>query len=151
MEKLGHGEYTRADVSAPYRSLVFPLLELILITGVVWIAIGWADVNVFNPLVHNGLVILWGLLAAWRFLLPVVRARRKRFIVTNQRVIAREGKRMASVPLGDIAGVRRRRGGISLAIRGYDRAMYFPELPKNRKLERVIDDAVQEYRDPIWG
>ena len=129
----------------------FPLLELILITGVAWIAIGWADVNIFNPLVHNGLVVLWGVLAAWRFLLPLVRARRKRFIVTNQRVIAREGKRTASVPMGDIAGVRRRRGGISLAIRGYDRAMYFPELPKNRKLERIIDDAVQEYRDPIWG
>ena len=150
MEKLEPGEVKRADVSAPYRSLVFPLLELILFTGILWIAIGWLDVNYVSPL-RNALVLLWGLLALWRFVVPVIRARRKRFIVTNRRVLAREGKREASVPLGDIAGVRKRRGGISLAIRGYDRAMYFPDLPKPRKLERVIDQAMRDYRDPIWG
>lgn len=150
---MGQGEVARVDVTAPFRALTFPLLELVLVTGVSWIGIGWLDARATDPVLRNALVLLWAVLVVWRFVLPVVRTRRKRFVVTNRRVIARaEGLRAAtdSIPLMDIVGVRRRRGGISLAIRGYDQALYFPDLPRTKKIERIIAAQLDELRSPVW-
>ncbi|WP_394286805.1 hypothetical protein, partial [Corynebacterium kefirresidentii] len=105
--KMGQGEIKRADVSAPFRALIFPFLELVLITGLLWIAIGWCDVQAVDPMLRNGLVAVWALLGIWRFLIPLYKARRKRFIVTNRRVIAREGRNIDSIPLQDIRGARK--------------------------------------------
>ena len=143
--KMGQGEVKRADVSAPFRALIFPFLELILITGLLWIAIGWCDVQAVDPMLRNGLVAVWALLGIWRFVIPLFKARRKRFIVTNLRVIAREGKHVDSIPLTDIRGARRRRGGISLALHGYEKPMYFPSIPKAKRVEDILNEQ------PVWG
>lgn len=143
--QMGRGEVVRADMTAPFRTLLFPFLELVVITGVCWIAIGWCDYNGIDLALRNGLVAIWALLAAWRFIFPLVKARRKRFIVTNLRVIAREGKRVDSIPLTDIRGARRRRGGISLALHGYDKPMYFPSIPKAKRVEDILNEQ------PVWG
>lgn len=111
--KMGRGEVVRVDMTAPYRALLFPFLELILITGLAWMAIGWADSYGLDVNLRNGIVGLWAVLSLWRFGLPLYRTRRRRFIVTNLRVIAREGSHVDSIPLRDIRGARRRRGGIS--------------------------------------
>lgn len=138
--QMGRGEVVRADMTAPFRTLLFPFLELIVITGVCWIAIGWCDYNGVELALRNGLVALWALLAAWRFIVPLVKARRKRFIVTNLRVIARDGKRVDSIPLTDIRGARRRRGGISLALHGWERPLYFPAVPKAKRIEEILTE-----------
>ena len=155
--KMGRGEVKHVDVTAPYRALLWPVLELILITGISWIAIGWLDVQVNNQgldvALRNAVVALWAGLSVWRFVLPVVRMRRKRFIVTNQRVIARAPTLQGqtdSIPLGDIVGVRRRRGGISLAIRGYDRAIHFPDVPRTKRIEKLLNQQLSELASPIW-
>ncbi len=143
--QMGRGEVVRADMTAPFRTLLFPFLELVVVTGVCWIAIGWCDYNGIDLAIRNGLVAIWALLAAWRFIFPLVKARRKRFIVTNLRVIAREGKRVDSIPLTDIRGARRRRGGISLALHGYEKPMYFPSIPKAKYVEDILNEQ------PVWG
>lgn len=150
---MGHGEVKRVDVTSPYRSLLFPTLELVLISGVAGIAVGWLDANAVDANLRNAVVGFALLLVFWRFILPLLRARRKRFIVTNQRILARAsqlGGKADSIPLHDVIGVRRRRGGISLAIRGYDRTLYFPELPKPKKIERIIDEQLRELHSPVW-
>ena len=76
---MGQGEIKRADVSAPFRALIFPFLELILITGLLWIAIGWCDVQAVDPMLRNGLVAVWALLGIWRFVIPLYKARRKHY------------------------------------------------------------------------
>jgi len=143
--KMGQGEVKRADVSAPFRALVFPFLELILITGVLWIAIGWCDAQGVDPMLRNGLVVLWAGLSTWRFLIPLYRARRKRFIVTNQRIVARPAKLTAkvdSIPLGQVLDVARRRKGISLAVRGFSYPLYFGGVPKSKKVVGEINNAL---------
>lgn len=140
------GETSIVDVTAPLRVLIFPVLELILATGLTWMAIGWIDATNGDPVLHNGLVVVWLLLFIWRFLVPLRRARRCRFIVTNARIVARMGSKVDSIPLTDIAGVRRHRGGIFLSIRGYDRALYFPNLPKTKRIERSIASRI----NPVW-
>lgn len=138
--KMGRGEVVRVDMTAPYRALLFPFLELILITGLAWMAIGWADSYGLDVNLRNGIVGLWAVLSLWRFGLPLYRTRRRRFIVTNLRVIAREGSHVDSIPLRDIRGARRRRGGISLAIHGYEHPMYFPSIPKAKRVEEILNE-----------
>src|SRR5690625_323081 len=86
--KMGRGEVKHVDVTAPYRALLWPVLELILITGICWIAIGWLDVQVNNQgldvALRNAVVALWAGLSLWRFVLPVTRLRRKRFIIRSE-------------------------------------------------------------------
>ena len=36
-------ERLRVDVTSPYISMLFPALELIIITGITWIIIGYMD------------------------------------------------------------------------------------------------------------
>ena len=138
--KMGRSEVVRVDMTAPFRALIFPFLELILITGVAWMGIGWADVHGLDRNLRNGIVLIWALLSLWRFGMPLYRARRRRFIVTNLRVIAREGGHIDSIPLQDIRGARRRRGGISLAIHGYERPMYFSSIPRAKRVEEILNE-----------
>ena len=85
--RVGGDEVVLADVCAPLSSLTIPLLELVLITGVAWMAIGWMDVTPYiDPAVRNATVLVWALVALWRFVGPVVASRRRRFIVTDKRI-----------------------------------------------------------------
>ncbi|WIM72959.1 hypothetical protein QP028_04160 [Corynebacterium suedekumii] len=83
----------RADLTAPLHTLTFPVLELILITGLCWMGIGWLDQpgQVIDIQLRNGVVLLWALLVLWRFVLPLLRARRRRFMLTDRRIIVRAG------------------------------------------------------------
>ena len=145
---MGRGEVVRADFSAPARTLFFPFLELLLITALCWMAVGFMDQpgSVWDVNLRNGLVGLWAVLSFWRFGLPVIRARRRRFIVTNQRVIARAGSlrpRVDSIPFHQIHSVRRRRGGISIAVYGYDRPVFFENVPRARRVEQLIGRSLR--------
>lgn len=151
MFRPGDGEVVRADVTAPLRTLTFPVLELILITGVSWILIGWLDRPdmVVDVQLRNGVVLIWFLLAVWRFVLPLIRARRRRFIVTDRRIVVRDGafrSRVDSIPLRDIRGVSRRRRGISLAISGFARPLYFPDVPKTKRVAGLIETSLPPRR-----
>lgn len=154
--RMAPGEHKLADVTAPMRALTLPVLELIIITGLAWMGIGWMDAHGIPsiadtplgeyPTTRNGLVGLWAVGVAWRFILPVMRHRRKRFILTNQRIIARPGNlggRPDNIWLGDVLGVRRRRGGISLAIRGYEQGVFMPDVAKNKQIEKLIHSQLR--------
>lgn len=147
MFRLGQGEVVHADLTSPLRTLTFPVLELILITGVSWMLIGWLDRPdiVVEAQLRNSIVLIWFLLALWRFGLPLVQARRRRFVVTDRRVIVRAASlrtRVDSIPLREIRGVRRRRRGVSLAIAGHDRPLFFPDVPRTKKVVGLIDAAL---------
>lgn len=152
--RLGDGEVVRADLTAPLRALTFPVLELILITGISWILIGWLDrPDAFVDVqLRNAVVVGWFLLAVWRFGLPLLRSRRRRFIVTDRRIVVRDGalrSRVDSIPLRDVRAVSRRRRGISLAISGYARPLYFPDVPKTKKITGLIETSLPS-RDGRW-
>ncbi|WP_394282169.1 hypothetical protein [Corynebacterium sp.] len=141
--QLGRGEYARADMCAPLSTLVFPFLELLLITGVAWIVIGFMDQpgTYVNMQLRNAVVLVWAALGVWRFVLPLVRSRRQRFVVTNKRILARSGElrpRVDSIPLGQIHSVRRHKGGISVAIYGFDRPVYFPHVGRAKRVEQIL-------------
>ena len=63
------GEVVRADLTSPLHTLTFPTLELILVTGLSWMLIGWLDQPGMDtdPQLRNAVLLVWLLLAVWRF------------------------------------------------------------------------------------
>ena len=152
---IAPNENVLVDMTAPLTALVFPFLEVVLLTGVAWMGIGWLDnpynlpepaTGVFEPvLLHNSVVTVWLLLVVWRFVLPLLRSRKQRFIVTDQRIVARPANLTAkvdSIPLGQVLDVARRRKGISLAVRGFSYPLYFGGVPKSKKVVGAINAAL---------
>lgn len=148
--RVGREERVLVDLTSSLHSLTFPVLELILITGLFWIGLGYLDrpdVEAAMEL-RNAVVVLWAGLATWRFLLPLVRSRRRRFMVTDRRVVVRAGRfraRVDSIPLHQIYRVNRRRNRISLAIAGYDRPLYFRDIPKAKKAVATIERSLPRF------
>ncbi|MDY5785252.1 MULTISPECIES: PH domain-containing protein [unclassified Corynebacterium] len=144
--KLSEGEVVLADTCGPLTGLIFPLLELIVVTGLCWMAIGWMDVNGIDAIFRNAVVGLWALLALLRFVMPVARSRRRRFTVTNRRVIARGGAgRADSIPLQQIHSARTARGGVSLAVYGFERPLHYADVGKAKKVQRVLNAQLARY------
>jgi len=142
------GEVVRADLTSPLHTLTFPVLELILVTGLSWMLIGWLDQpgSTVDPQLRNGVVLVWALLALWRFVWPLLKSRRRRFVVTDQRLVVRAGEfgaRTDSIPFRDIRSVQRRRNGIYLAIVGYQRPLYFPDVPRAKKVTAMIEESLE--------
>lgn len=144
---MADGEVVLADTTSPLSSLVFPLLEVIVITGVCWMAAGWMDANGVGPLARNLVIAVWAVVAVTRFLWPLAVSRRRRFVVTDRRVLARSRRgAVDSIPFGQIHSVRRDHGGIAMAVYGYERPLYFPEVGRARKVEKILNGQLARTR-----
>lgn len=123
------------------RGLIFPFLELIIATALSWMVVGWMDTAGVDAGIRNAVVGIWFLIVLWRFVLPLIRMRRQRFVVTNKRVIFVPGGRgrTESIPLMQIRGVRRRRGGIDIGVLGYGEAVHFPDVGRAKRVQALIE------------
>ena len=142
--RVGGDEVVLADVCAPLSSLTIPLLELVAVTGVAWMAVGWMDVTPHvEPGLRNIVVLIWALIVLWRFIVPLVASRRRRFIVTDKRILAR-GRRGAvdSIPLRQIHSVRRDHGGLTVAVYGFAQPIRFEQVGKARAVEKTLQRAL---------
>ncbi|WJY96930.1 hypothetical protein [Corynebacterium fournieri] len=146
--RVGGDEVVLADVCAPISSLTIPLLEVVAVTGVAWMAIGWMDVTPHvDAGMRNIVVLVWALLVLWRFVLPLVASRRRRFILTDKRILAR-GRRGAvdSIPLRQIHSVRREHGGLQVAVYGYAQPVVFERVGRTRAVEKAVQRALTGQR-----
>lgn len=99
------------------------------------------------------MVGLWAALALWRFALPVLRARKERVIVTDQRVILRAQGIMGaseSIPLRAVRHVGRKRKNISLAVSGYQRPIMLANVAKAKHVVASIEEGMNQGRG-YWG
>ena len=145
--KVQEGEVVLADTCEPVTGLVFPLLETIVLTGVCWMAVGWMDVQDIAAGFRNFVVGLWVLLVGLRFVTPVIASRRNRFVLTDRRVLARSGRGGAdSIPLQQIHSARRSRGGLSLAVYGYEHPLHYPAVGKAKKVEKLLNGQLRSAR-----
>lgn len=138
------------DLSAPLGSLTFAVLECVLITAVAWIAIGYLDgpgAGMVSVDVRNGVVGVWAVLLAWRLLLPLLRARHQLFQLTDRRIRVRPARltaRTGTIRLGDVVDAnRRRRGTLTLLVRGYDRPLVFERVAHTRKVVGLIRERLR--------
>ncbi|CAM3945038.1 hypothetical protein [Corynebacterium belfantii] len=147
--RLQQGEEVRVDVTTPLTSLVLPVCELLLITGLCWMGIGFLDSLAVDdnsdPTMRNGVVFLWAALICWRFVLPVVRARKERVIVTDRRLILRAPGLMGakeSIPFHAVRHVSRKRKNIFLAVAGYSRPIHLPNVAKAKYVVNEIEQHI---------
>ena len=143
--KLGRGEVVLADMAPPLRGVIYPFLELIIATALSWMLIGWMDAAAVDAVIRNAVVGIWFLIFIWRFFWPLIRQQRQRFVVTNKRVMYLPGGRgrTESIPLMQIRGVRRRRGGIDIGILGYGEPVHFPNVGRARRVEALIVEQLR--------
>ncbi|ALC05172.1 membrane protein [Corynebacterium deserti GIMN1.010] len=141
------------DLTSPLSAMLFPILELIVITGICWMGIGFLDqlpgldgtnpADAFPEGTRNLIVLIWAVLAAWRFGLPLIRQRRFRVILSDRKLlIRRAGLRTGwdSIPLSYVQRVQRRRNSLIINVGGHHRPYVINQVPKARKVEAMLKD-----------
>ncbi|AIG63762.1 hypothetical protein CATYP_02650 [Corynebacterium atypicum] len=143
-------ERVLVDLTAPLGSLTFKVLEAAIITAVVWIIIGILDgpqAGLVPIEWRNAVVAIWAGLVCWRLGLPLVRARRQLFQVTDRRVRVRApglGTRTDSIALASILDCRRmRRQKISLTVLGVARPLIFDRIAHAKKVAQIIQQRLR--------
>ena len=116
-------EQFRVDVTSPYISMLFLALELIIITGITWIIIGYMDSDkaawFLDTNIQNLMVGIWAALALWRFVLPTIRLRNRRIMVNDERIIIHSATLRPTthtIPLKSIRAVNRKRNELILTV-----------------------------------
>lgn len=152
--KLAPDEEVIVDVTSSLTSLTYPVVELTLITGLFWMGIGFVDAPqpavVIDTGMRNIIVGLWAIMVLWRFVVPVLSARRRRLILTDRRLILRApglSGYSESIPLGAVRHVGRRGKTILLSVQGYDRYVSIPDIPRSRRVADLIESSL---RRPIY-
>jgi membrane protein YdbS with pleckstrin-like domain len=156
-ELLSEGEHVVVHKHPHAKMLVVPVFVLLLtLAAGIWLALLAQDVSPpwdLIALIAIGAVAL--LLIVWLFLVPMVRWRTTHFIVTSDRVIAREGviKRTGiDIPMARINSVQFEHGlldrvfgcGTLIIESASDQALKFDDIPKVEKVHSFIYREVND-------
>lgn len=163
---LSDGERVILHKHSHWKMLLVPYLVLIVTLGVgIWLALlvqdqSWSTVG----LIAIGAVAL--IILVWLFFIPFVRWRTTHFIVTTDRVMAREGvinRTGIDIPLGRINSVRFEHGlidrifgcGTLIIESASQEPLEFDDIPQVEKVHTMLyrevndnphDDFVQGYQ-----
>ena len=161
---LSEQEHVVVHSHPHFKMLIFPTLALLVTVGAgTWLAILAKDAgSPWNTvgLIAIGVVAL--VLIVWLFLAPLVRWRTTHFIVTTDRLIAREGvlrRTGIDIPMGRINSVQFEHGlldrvfgcGTLIIESASDEPLRFEDIPHVEKVHTVIyrevnDNPYDDYR-----
>ncbi|MFC4004190.1 PH domain-containing protein [Prauserella oleivorans] len=154
---LSEGERVVTHKHPHFKMLIFPVLMLIVIAGLgTWFALLARDLE--SPWNTVGLIavgVVGLILLVWLVLTPFVRWRTTHFIVTTDRVIAREGvvKRTGiDIPMGRINSVQFEHGlldrifgcGTLIIESASDEPLTFDDIPSVERVHTLIYRQVNE-------
>ncbi|EOM75401.1 PH domain-containing protein [Rhodococcus rhodnii] len=150
-----------------WKALVGPALVFVLVTAAAGFAGGLVQRHVEGAGTTVGLVAVaavWLALVVWRSLVPFVRWNTTHFIVTDRRVLVREGivtHRGIDIPLARVSNVQFRHGivdrllrtGTLVVVAASDDPLEFDDIPQVERvhslLYREVMDATDR-REPPW-
>ncbi|MGW5706147.1 PH domain-containing protein [Amycolatopsis japonica] len=154
---LSENEHVVVHSHPHFKMLIFPFLALIVTLGVgIWLAVIAKDATAPWDLIFEIAIAAVGLgLVVWLFLAPFVRWRTTHFIVTTDRLIAREGvlKRTGiDIPLSRINSVQFEHGlldrvfgcGTLVIESASDEPLKFDDIPKVERVHTVIYREVND-------
>ncbi|KFU83278.1 PH domain-containing protein [Amycolatopsis lurida] len=154
---LSENEHVVVHSHPHFKMLIFPFLALIVTLGVgIWLAVVAKDATAPWDLIAEIAIAAVGLgLVVWLFLAPFVRWRTTHFIVTTDRLIAREGvlKRTGiDIPLSRINSVQFEHGlldrvfgcGTLVIESASDEPLKFDDIPKVERVHTVIYREVND-------
>lgn len=153
-DNMDPDEEVLLDLNPVFGRLFMPTMELILITGVAWILIGFID----GPYIGSGdlmgvrtvLLVGWVAMIAWRVGLPVLRWLRERTVVTDRRLLMRDGSRVSSVELRAIRSVDRKGSEVRVRAAGAPPIVLY-DVPSARKISRIIDRRSRNWATNAFG
>nr|WP_120492119.1 PH domain-containing protein [Corynebacterium lactis] len=133
------------DTNPTFGRLVWPLLELMVITGVVWLLIGLIDSSAMvgsgmQP-VRNFLLIGWVVLILWRVVPPGLAWLGERFVLTDRRILLRRGlfrPRVTTVDLRSVRSVDRKGSALYLRTHYFGPALEVADVPSARKVAKMV-------------
>jgi len=154
---LSENEHVVVHSHPHFKMLILPFIALVITLGVgVWLAIIGQDAAAPWNLVSDIAVAVVALvLVVWLFFVPFVRWRTTHFIVTTDRLIAREGviKRTGiDIPLSRINSVQFEHGlmdrvfgcGTLIIESASDEPLRFDDIPKVERVHTVIYREVND-------
>ncbi|WP_448852054.1 hypothetical protein [Corynebacterium sp. 335C] len=144
-DEMDPGEEVLLDVNPVFTDLVRPMVELAVITGVIWLLVGFID----GPYIGDGdlrglramLLTAWPLLLAWRVGAPVLGWLGRRLVVTDRRLILRRGivrPDIVVVDLRSVRGVGRRGSVLEVSTGPWRPPLVIEGVPGSRRVARVI-------------
>lgn len=145
-DEMDDDEDVLLDVNPAFARLTWPLVELALITGVIWLLIGFID----SPRIAPGdlaglrdfLLIMWPILVAWRVAKPGLEWLGERFVLTDRRIILRRGllrPRVVTVDLRTVRGVERRGNVLQVRVSPFGSPMAIRDVPSARKVAKMVN------------
>lgn len=144
-----------------WKMLLGPALLFILVTAVAGFGLGVAQRNLDGATllwVVIAIVVVWAALVCWRVVPPLLKWKFTHFIVTDRRVIVREGVLTHSgidVPVARISNVQFRHGlidrflrtGTLLVVAASDDPLEFNDIPNVQKVHALLYHQVFDATD----
>lgn len=158
---LTAGERVVVHKHPHWKMLILPVLVFLLIVGVATYVAALVDVWSWHQIAWIAIAVLATGLIVWLTLIPLVRWRTTHFIVTTQRVMAREGvlnRTGLDIPLSRINSVRFEHGlidriwgaGTLIIESASDDPLKFDDIPRveyvHSLLYREVNDNLDEDR-----
>ena len=154
---LSENEHVVVHSHPHFKMLILPFIALVITLGVgVWLAIIGQDAAApWNLVSEIAVAVVALVLVVWLFFVPFVRWRTTHFIVTTDRLIAREGviKRTGiDIPLSRINSVQFEHGlmdrvfgcGTLIIESASDEPLRFDDIPKVERVHTVIYREVND-------
>ena len=150
-----------------WKMLVVPAVVFILATAVAGFAVGLAQSQLTGGAVTVVSILIgaaWLALVGWKVLVPVLRWRSTHFIVTDRRVMVREGIMTHTgidIPMNRISNVQFRHGlvdrmlrtGTLMIVASSDDPLEFDDIPDVQKVHSLlyhqVFDATSGYSEPF--
>ncbi|MCZ4078266.1 PH domain-containing protein [Rhodococcus sp. H36-A4] len=148
-----------------WKMLVLPALSFILVTAVAGFLIGLISVKLdgsSSTVASIVTAVMWAIIVAWRCIAPLIGWRCTHFIVTDRRVLIRQGVITHSgidIPMGRISNVQFRHGlidrmlgtGTLIIASASDDPLEFDDIPRVQRVHSLlyqqVFDALEIRRD----
>ena len=146
-----------------WKMLILPSITFVLVTGVAGVALGVASARLESTAANVAMIataVLWAAIVGWRCLVPLISWKCTHFIVTDRRVLIRQGVLTHSgidIPMSRISNVQFRHGLIDRMLRtgtliiasASDDPLEFDDIPHVQRVHSLLYQQVfdsMEYR-----
>ncbi|MBY4128714.1 PH domain-containing protein [Rhodococcus fascians] len=152
-----------------WKMLILPSITFVLVTGVAGVALGVSSARLQSTAADIATIataVVWAAIVGWRCLIPVITWKCTHFIVTDRRVLIRQGVLTHSgidIPMSRISNVQFRHGlldrmlgtGTLIIASASDDPLEFDDIPHVQRVHSLlyqqVFDSMEYRRESVHG
>lgn len=152
-----------------WKMLILPSITFVLVTGVAGVALGVASARLQSTAANIAMIaaaVVWAAIVGWRCLVPLISWKCTHFIVTDRRVLIRQGVLTHSgidIPMSRISNVQFRHGlldrmlgtGTLIIASASDDPLEFDDIPHVQRVHSLlyqqVFDSMEYRRESVHG